>query len=183
MPKVNDVTQADILNALIGFCYQYSAPALPDEMHVVDGFGNNRTLPKDGNDFCIVTPITMSRSGTNIERWEEDGQELLELQEYVNLDVQIDCYSTNGFDAMERAQTLETVARSEYGVNHFLESGIDCLYAEGIQNLSAVIDAKQYVSRWMLTLHLGYWKRVKLAQDFFNTAIVDVVNVDSKFKP
>lgn len=183
MPKVNDVTQADILNALIGFCYQYSAPALPDEMHVVDGFGNNRTLPKDGNDFCVVTPIRQARSGTNIERWESDGEALEELAEYVDLDVQIDVYSTNIFDALERAAAYETVARSDFGVQHFAAFGIDCLYADDVQNLTAVMDSKQYVSRWSLVLHLGYWKRVKLAQDFFKTAIVDVINVDTKFKP
>lgn len=183
MPKVKDVSQADILNSLISFCFEFSAPALKDDMHVLDGFGNNRTLPKDGNDFCVVTPIRQARSGTNIEQWDANGEDLLELQAYVDLDVQIDCYSTNIFDALERAQTYETVARSDYGVDHFEAFGIDCLYAEDVQNLSAVIDSKQYVSRWTLILHLGYWKRVKLAQDFFKTAGVNVINVDSKFKP
>ena len=107
----------------------------------------------------------------------------MELAEYVNLDIQIDVYSTNIFDALERAQTFETVARSDFGVQHFLAFGIDCLFADGVQNLTAVMDSKQYVSRWTLVLHLGYWKRVKLAQDFFKTAIVDVINVDTKFKP
>ena len=183
MSAVKDVSQADILNALIKFCFNFAAPTLADEMHVLDGFGNNRTLPKDGNDFCIVTPIRQARSGTNVERWKSDGDELMELAEYVDLDVQIDVYSTNIFDALERAQTYETVARSDFGVQHFAAFGIDCLYADDVQNLTAVMDSKQYVSRWTLVLHLGYWKRVKLAQDFFNTAIVDVVNVDSKFKP
>ena len=183
MAAVKDISQADILNACIKFCYNFAAPALPDEMHVIDGFGNNRTLPKDGNDFCIVTPIRQSRSGSNIESWKPDGEEVMELAEYVNLDIQIDVYSTNIFDALERAQTFETVARSDFGVQHFLAFGIDCLFAEGAQNLTAVMDSKQYVSRWTLVLHLGYWKRVKLAQDFFKTAIVDVINVDTKYKP
>lgn len=183
MALVDDATQADILNALIGFCFNFSAPALVDKMHVIDGFGNNRALPSDGNDFCVVTPIAQARSGQTIEHWDDDGNEIAELREYVDLDVQIDCYSTNVFDAMERAQALETCARSSYGVEHFLGFGIDCLYAEGVRNLSAVIDSKQYVSRWTLTLHLGYWKRVQLAQDFFTTARVCVHNADSKFKP
>ena len=118
MAAVKDISQADILNACIKFCYNFAAPALPDEMHVLDGFGNNRTLPKDGNDFCIVAPFRQSRSGSNIESWKPDGEEVMELAEYVNLDIQIDVYSTNIFDALERAQTFETVARSDFGVQH-----------------------------------------------------------------
>lgn len=53
MTAVKDISQADILNACIKFCYNFAAPALTDEMHVLDGFGNNRTLPKDGNDFAL----------------------------------------------------------------------------------------------------------------------------------
>ena len=132
MAAVKDISQADILNACIKFCYNFAAPALTDEMHVLDGFGNNRTLPKDGNDFCIVTPIRQSRSGSNIESWKPDGDEVMELAEYVNLDIQIDVYSTNIFDALERAQTYETVARSDFGVQHFLAFGIDCLFAENV---------------------------------------------------
>lgn len=180
---VVDVTRSDILRSLIDFCFKFAAPSLVDDVHVLDGFGNNRALPSDGNDFCVVTPIAQNRSGTDIEEWDAAGTDEVELKEYVDLDVQIDCYSTNSFDAMERAQTFETVARSRYGVDHFLNYGIDCLFADGLQNLTAVLDSDQYVSRWTLVLHLGYWKRVKLAQDFFNTAIVDVIPVDTKFKP
>ncbi len=178
-----DLTTQKLLSALIDFCTTYATPALADDMHVLAGFGNRITLPADGNDICIVTPISQTRSGTTIERYERDGPDTQELREYVDLDVQIDCYSTNLFDARQRAATLETVARSSVGVAHFLKYDIDCLYSDTVQNLSAVIDSGQYVSRWMLLLHLGYWKRVEVAQDFFSAVDVRLKNVDVHFKP
>lgn len=183
MTKVTDLTKTDILHALTSFCVTFSAPALADEDHVFYGYESNRSLPSDGNDFCVVTPIAQRRVGSNIERWEPSGADEVELCEYVELDVQVDCYSTDSFSALERAQTYEAIARSFSGVDHFLTYGLDCLYADGLQNLTAVLDSSQYVSRWTLTLHLGYWKRLTLQQDFFFATTVDVVNVDTTFKP
>lgn len=179
-----DLTDDQLLQSLIDFCVKYSTPALADDDHVIDGFSNNRQPPDDGNDFCVVQPIAQRRSGTTIEHWDPTGEEVLELREYVELDVQIDCYSTNRFDARARAQTFETIARSSVGVEHFLSyGGIDCLYSDDSQNLSGVLDEGLYVSRWMLVIHLGYWKRVEVAQDFFDAVDVNVTNVDVRFKP
>lgn len=170
------------LNALIAFCYQYASPKIIDENHVLDGFGKNRSLPPDSNDYCIVTPIVQTRSGTTVEEWDK-VEDVQVLKEYVELDVQIDCYSTNNFDAMDRAQTYETIARSSAGVAFFNQFDMDCLYADGLRNLSSIIDDPCYVSRWTLTLHLGYWKQVRLGQDFFTSAQVNVDVVDVRFKP
>lgn len=172
-----DLTQDDLLNALISFCNTYATPRLPDDIHVVSGFSNRITMPNDDNDACVVTPITQRRTGTTIERWFE-GADTLELAEYVEIDVQVDCYSTNIFDARQRASTYETVTRSSVGVNFFNRFGLDCLYADDPQNLTAVIDSAQYVSRWSVVLHLGFWKRVEVAQEFFNALDVRVKNVD-----
>lgn len=178
---VTNATQADVLNSLIQFFFRFAAPPLADEAHVLDGFGNNRTLPADGNDVCIVTPIREERKSSTIVSWEREGEDVAELLQYVDLTVQADCYGSNVFDAHERAQTYCAVANSPCGTKHFRQYGIDCLYAEGAQNLSAVIDSGQYVSRWTFELRLGYWTRVRTPQDFFTAARVGVVNVDSKF--
>ena len=181
MIEARDLTQDDLLNALIAFCYSYATPRLMDDMHVVSGFSNRITMPSDDNDACVVTPIAQRRSGTTIERWFE-GVDTLELAEYVELDVQVDCYSTNIFDARQRVSTYEAVARSSVGVGFFNAFGLDCLYADDPQNLTAIIDSAQYVSRWSVVLHLGYWKRVEVAQEFFNAVDVRVKNVDVHFK-
>lgn len=149
---------------------------------MIYGFANDLTLPADGNDCCVVTPIAQRRSGTNIERYPE-GEEVQELLEHVELDVQIDCYSNNEFDALDRAATYETIGRSAIGVKFFERFNIGLLYTDSSQNLSSVLDSDRYVSRWTLTLHLSYWKTVKLGQDFFKTITIDVANVDVKFKP
>lgn len=180
---IQDQTTARLSEALTAFCLNYATPPLLDASHVRLGFDNQNPLPSDGNDFCVVTPISQRRVGTNIERWDRQGEEVLELREYVEMSVQLDCYSTNLFDARRRAQTYETICRSSVGVEHFAEYDIDCLYSEDCQNLSGVVDAAQYVSRWMVMLTLGYWKRVAVPEDFFSAADLNIVNVDVQFKP
>lgn len=175
-------TSPDLLNALIGFCTEYASPPLVDSEHVLDGFGCNRTLPSDGNDFVVVTPISQTREGTNIPLFPA-GEDQQELREYVAVDVQIDCYSANNFDAMDRAQTYETVTRSDVGVAFFKRFDIDCQYSDSSRNISAVLDDDRYVSRWTLVIRLGYWKSVKVTQQFFNSVNIGLKEADVHFKP
>ena len=107
----------------------------------------------------------------------------MRLKEYVDLDVQIDCYSRNLFDAASRAQTFETIARSYAGVDLFAKHNIDCQYADGVQNLTAILDEAQYQTRWKVVLHLGYWRVVQIDQPFVDALDIDVQNVDVRFPP
>ena len=93
------------------------------------------------------------------------------------------CYSRNLFDAASRAQTFETVARSFAGVDLFSKHAIDCQNADGVQNLTAILDEAQYQSRWALTLHLGYWRTVEISQDYIEAMEIEIHNVDVRFPP
>lgn len=179
---VTDKTNDRLLLALREFLSTCATPALPDEMHVIAGYQNSQMLPNDGNDFCVATPIQETEEGTPIQTFDAVN-DLVVLQAYHTVVVQVDCYSTTMFDAKDRANTYAVIASSEYGVNLFKQFDVDCQYADGIQNLTDVGDSGQYVSRWSVTLHLGYWKQVAIGQDYFNTANVNVINVDSRFPP
>lgn len=184
MAAVVDLTQAQIFSAVEQFLLNFSTPPLTsDGLHVIPGNTNDQALPADGGDFCIYTPLFMSRRGANAEDWDTAPAEAVNYDEYVETVWQIDCFSRSMVSAQQLATTYELIARSEAGVNFFKPLFIDCLFAENLRNLSFVLDSKKYVSRWSLELHLGFWKQIQVSFDFFTSVNVNVVNVDVSFPP
>lgn len=184
MAAVVDLTQAQIFSAVEQFLLNFSTPPLMrDGLHVIPGNVNDQSLPADGGDFCIYTPLLMSRRGTNAEDWNTAPAEAVNYDEYVETVWQIDCFSRSMVSAQQLATTFELIARSEAGVNFFKPLSVDCLFAENLRNLSFVLDSKKYVSRWSLELHLGFWKQIQVSFDFFTSVNVNVVNVDVSFPP
>lgn len=165
------------------FLFQYAQPKLKDINHVLVGYNNNLSLPADGNDFCIVTVVSETRRGQTIESFDPSPDEAVAYRTYYEQVVQVDCYSSDLYNARYRAEAFETLARTETGVNFFEEQGFDLLYADGLRDLSAVMDSNQYISRWTFNLYLGIWKEVTIEQQYFDTATVNLKNVDVAFPP
>lgn len=181
---MDDLTVDQIERAMRAFLSTYALPKLPntDKLHLLNGFLKNVGLPSDGDDFCVFTPITTERNGTTIESF-DPGDEAVKLSVYFTIAIQVDCYSTDPISAQQRAQAYEAFARSSYGVQLFKSFGLDLQYADSLQNLTAVMDAGQYVSRWSLTLHFGLKKVLQVQEPSFNSVSVDIANVDVKFPP
>lgn len=184
MSAVVDITEAQLFCGVEQFLLNFSTPPLAaDGLHVIPGNANDQSLPADGGDFCIYTPIYFGRRGTNVEEWQAEPIDAVNYCEYVETVWQIDCFSQSMVNAQQMAQTFDLIARSEAGVNFFKPLSVDCLFAENLRNLSFVLDSKKYVSRWSLELHLGFWKQIQVSFDFFTSVNVNVVNVDVKFPP
>lgn len=184
MAAVVDLTQAQLFAGVEQFLLNFSTHTLTDDgLHVIPGNANDQSLPADGGDFCIYTPLFMGRRGTNVEEWQAEPIDAVNYCEYVETVWQIDCFSQSMVNAQQMAQTFELIARSEAGVNFFKPLSVDCLFAENLRNLSFVLDSKKYVSRWSLELHLGFWKQIQVSFDFFTSVNVNVVNVDVSFPP
>ena len=184
MAAVVDLTQAQLFAGVEQFLLNFSTPTLTDDgLHVIPGNANDQSLPADGGDFCIYTPLFMGRRGTNVEEWQAEPIDAVNYCEYVETVWQIDCFSQSMVNAQQMAQTFELIARSEAGVNFFKPLSVDCLFAENLRNLSFVLDSKKYVSRWSLELHIGFWKQIQVSFDFFTSVNVNVVNVDVSFPP
>ena len=181
---MDDLTVDQITKAMRAYLGIYALPKLPkaDNQHLLNGFLNDVGLPSDGNDFCVFTSSTTERNGTTIESFDPGG-EAVKLNVYFTIAVQVDCYSTNRVTAQQRAQAYEAFARSSYGVQLFKSFGLDLQYADSLQNLTAVMDAGQYVSRWSLTLHFGLKKVLQVQEPSFDSVSVDIANVDVKFPP
>ena len=181
MSDAIDLTGEPLIPAMTAFLTKFSTPAI-DENHVILGQYSSSALPTDGNDFCVFTPVNQQRSGTTVQEWHPETQTTI-LCEYVTVTVQVDCYSSDPIYARERAQTYELVARSPMGVKHFKRYGMDCQYAEGVRNLTGLLDDSRYVSRWMFEIRLGYTKRVSVPQRYFDAVRIDVHNADVSFYP
>lgn len=173
----------NIYFALKKFIAKFAQPSLKDINHVLNGYSNNLSLPIDGDDFCVVTVLSENRKGQTMQTFPLSPENSVIYRTYYEQVIQVDCYSRDIYNARYRAETLETLARTETGVEFFLENDFDLLYADGLRDLSAVLDSAQYVSRWIFNLYLGKWKQVTIEQQYFDTATVNVRNVDVAFPP
>lgn len=180
---VTDVTEANAWAAIEAFIAAFAEPSLAtDGLHIIPGFANDQSLPPDGNDFAIFTPIRSTRKGTNRQIWDE-LEDKITLAEYVETVWQIDFYSSSPIYSMRRAQAIEQMARSETAVRFMRERHCDLLYADAPDNLSGLLDSGRYVSRWSVELRVGVHRKLQSAQQYSETGAVDVINVDVRFPP
>ena len=169
--------------AVRDFIFTFSRPPLASLDQIYLGYNNNLSLPTDGNDFCVASALSENRRGTTLQHFAPSPSNEIAYRTYYEIAIQIDCYSADLFNARYRAEALETIARTESGVDLFAKHQFDLLYADGLRDVTGVLDSDIYVSRWTFNLYLGIWKEINLTQQYFNTANVNVVNVDSRFPP
>ncbi len=173
------VTWPDVIAAVQAFLNKYTGVQLD---HVICGNYNRAALPNT-DEIVLYYPLRYERHGTNIETFDaaavkpgQDGS--LKNSTLVEVVFQVDCYSANGVNAMQRAQAVETIARSSGGVQFFNQYNISCLYATDIRDLTATMDAEQYVWRFMTELHLSFWSVVEQSLPWFEAVGVELKNVD-----
>lgn len=178
------VTWPDVIAAVQAFLNKYTGVQLD---HVICGNYNRAALPNT-DEIVLYYPLRYERHGTNIETFDaaavaqgQDGS--LKNSTLVEVVFQVDCYSANGVNAMQRAQAVETIARSSGGVQLFNQYGISCLYATDIRDLTATMDAEQYVWRFMTELHLSFWSTVEQGLPWFEATSLELKNVDVVFPP
>lgn len=178
------VTWPDVIAAVQAFLNKYTGVQID---HVICGNYNRAALPNT-DEIVLYYPLRYERHGTNIETFDaatvEPGQDgSLKNSTLVEVVFQVDCYSANGVNAMQRAQAVETIARSSGGVQFFDQYGISCLYASDIRDLTATMDAEQYVWRFMTELHLSFWSTVEQGLPWFEANSLELKNVDVVFPP
>jgi hypothetical protein len=126
---------------------------------------NRVALPKGDNEFAVMTPISLVRRGTNVERY--DGvKEVVTLWALYLADVQVDFWG-GGDKCLERAMALEIMARSPLSIGFMRERDlkvgvIDC--PGGVKDLTTTGDADQYVRRAVVTIQLEFWNSLEAEQ-------------------
>lgn len=180
--NVTDESDARLTEALRQFLWRFATPPLPSIDAIRLGYENDAPLP-EGNDFCVISLLSLERQGTAVEDWDAntDG---IEIGLNMEAQVQIDCFSDSRARARERAQAYEALCAHEVGLTFLRTYGVDVKYNEGTRNLSSVLDSGKYLSRYSLTLRVGFWKKVGVNVDSFTSLdLAGVHNVDVKFSP
>ena len=150
------------------------------------GYANDLALPSGSNEYVINTIVSHVEHGTPVTRYEWDEKfsnfvaRVFKLEEMV---LQVDCYSDDPESARMRAECLGAISRTSLGVDFFRQHGLSSLYADPPRNTTVVVDAEKYVHRWTVDVHLTYTHAMTLDADGFDSATVDVVNVDVRFPP
>ena len=178
----------DILGAVNDFVLAYShaggVPAL-EQAQIVRGWQNYGPLPGKTQEIVILTLLDEIRHGTNIHRYTDAA-----TPDDLNLDVrrlaehlvQVDfcCASPNRAEriARERAGTIETLARDMIAVKFFKQQGLSSCYADTVKALPFMNEAKQWIARYSVTLHLMSVGTAELVQPAFTEVDVRIENVD-----
>jgi hypothetical protein len=125
--------------------------------NIIRGNQSREVLPKD-NDYCVYTPITQKRIGTNIamlhaEEVEPSDNAPEQNSKLLQIDLQVDCY---GDKAFAYAEGLETFAGSGRCNDWLIQNGagIRVLYASDPIDGTMIDDTRQYITRWIVTLSI-----------------------------
>ena len=173
-------SQDNVLRAMIDFINICAVPPLELDC-IFLGYNNDLSLPKENDDFAVVYLLNSIRHGTGITEFDSENERRI-IKEYHEHNLQIDFYSTNQFDARTRAQNCSTLARTDVGVNFFRQFNLDCLSSNPLQNMSGLLDAQRYVSRYTLQMQVGQWHKISIDQDFFEKVDLRIENVDVHHK-
>lgn len=181
------LTEADIYEAVRQFVKMYALPEMPIE-YIIQGWQNRMSLPAGTNEFAVITILFGTRHGTVVETFKAQDPDktvlgTLTVVGLVELSVQVDICSETDF-ARQRAQRLAIVTRSSIGVQFFNDFEMSALYADDARDISFVGGEKQFVRRFMTTLHLSINEGVIVDFPYFDVVKMSrVEDVDAHHKP
>jgi hypothetical protein len=175
------------------------------DSNVIYRGNQSREVKPPDNNYCVFTPITRKRVGTNIMQYDAAGKLDTENGDYsdivlVTMDIQVDCY---GEYADNEAQKLETFCQSLL-CNSWLDynnAGIRVFYTSSPVDATYIDDTKQYNKRYIITLSICFSAEISNGVPWFDDVRIKgthidpdtghltpaseagVVNVDVYFKP
>lgn len=155
--------------------------------NIIWGNQSREVLPED-DDFCIYTPITQQRVGSNLYKLDAAGvADTLNApctdSKLLQINIQLDFY---GESAFKYADGFETFCRSLRCNEWLTQTGKDIrvLYSSAPIDATLVDDTQQYVNRWTTTVSIvvttGFTEDIPWFEDVTVEAVKDV---DVYFKP
>jgi hypothetical protein len=164
----------DLYGAVYDFVSAYARPVLaPDNIY--RDMQNRAALPAGSNEYAVIALLGTVRRGTNVEELvvsgaEESEPERWEVRTLYDALVQVDFVSDSDA-ARQRAYTIESLTRSGVGVAFFAAYGITAHYADDVRELNVQDESKQFVHRYMTTLHLSYWSGADAGTAWFDAVL------------
>lgn len=170
MENLNNV---NFNKAIKQFILAYCTPELQSD-NIILGNQNNVVLPET-EDYAVFHIIDMQRRGKGEQHLlspDKNNDFVLQNTNVVRVQIELYCANGNGstdINAMLRAKSLEAVANSLIGVQHFNGYNMSCLYAESMKASIGVGDSGLLDFRWIVNLVLSYNSQYKLEVETFNT--------------
>lgn len=176
MAATVSITESQALTALRSFILSVVDLA-PD--NVIRGLQNRVAMPV--GDFIELTPLLNMALSTDVQTYDRTNNQS-DYERSTQITVQVDCY---GSLAMDRANTLSILLRSDYACQSFAGSGIDMqpLYAGDARQLQFVTGEAQYMERWGFDAVLQMNPIVAVPQDFADSLKVGLIDVDVVYPP
>lgn len=155
---------SDFIEPLCGTCYQAQA---------------NR-VPSYTGQFCILTPINVTRIGTTKEENADTGDNTtatMGFSEVRQADIQVDIY---GDSAGDRAVALETVFRSSYATDRLqsINDKVIPLYSTQALQSPFISAEEQWENRYTITLTIQMQVTISLQQDYFDAVDLSIEKVN-----
>lgn len=176
MAATISITESHVLTVLRSFIL--SLVSL-DGDHVIRGLQNRVAMPT--GDFIEITPSIASPLATTVETY-TPGASTSQNERSTQVSVQVDCY---GASAMDNANLLSVMMRSDYACSQFSASGVDMqpLYAGDAHQMPFVTGESQYMERWTFDAVLQANPVISVPQDFADSLEVGLISVDVKYPP
>lgn len=136
-------------------------------------------------DFIIMTQINRNRLSTNTNTY-TDGWPSLPGVAYASqstqYDIQLDVHGPNSGDNI---QVISTLFRDEYATSYFDQQAIDAqaLYTSDPHQAPFVNAESQWESRWVITLSLQANIVVQVPQEFADSLVVGIIDVEVVYPP
>ena len=179
----------DVLGAVNDFILKYvkNADIGPfAQPQIVRGWQNVvSALPKDSQEYAVLTLLATTRHGTNVHRYTHaDGdtglvETVSRMAEHM---VQVDFCSAFPQQTEEaaciRAEILEMLTRDRVATDFFAAYGFTACYAEDVRPLSFQNESEQWVARYSITMHLSGWTETPLDLASFEDVDLYIENVD-----
>ena len=174
---VNDLILTYVKNNDVG---------LLSQPQIIRGWQNVvSALPKDSQEYAVLTLLATIRHGTNVHRYTHaDGdtglvETVSRMAEHI---VQVDFCSAFPQQTEEaariRAEILETVSRDHVATDFFASYGFSACYAEDVRPLPFQNESEQWVARYVVTMHLSGWTDTPVDLDSFEDVTLYLENVD-----
>ena len=132
-----------------------------------------------------VGTYTVTPSQTVSSRTLSAGRQTLEMG--FELAVQLDFHSQNTLSAADRAATVSTMMRDAYAVDSFAAQtpnyGVVPLLADDARQAPFINEEQQYEWRWIVEALLQVPGVVSVPQQYADSAVGELVDVDATYPP
>lgn len=179
----------DVLGAVNDFILAYvkndDVGAL-EQPQIVRGWQNVVSgLPKDSQEYAVLTLLATTRHGTNVHRYsftKEDPGLVETVSRMAEHMVQVDFCSAYPQQTEEaariRAEIMEMLTRDGVATRFYKQYGFSACHAEDIRPLPFQNEAEQWVARYSVTLHLSGWTEAAIDLEAFDVLDLYLENVD-----